>query len=67
MSWWRCGEGRGVAESVSMAWDSTHGEYVMRGEWKGCAVCGSPTNLGPVCRDLRCEIEHYEREGEGDD
>lgn len=39
----------------------------MRGEWKGCAVCGSPTNLGPVCRDLRCEIEHYEREGEGDD
>ena len=56
-----------MAESVSMAWDSTRGDAVMRGEWKGCAVCGSPTNLGPVCRDLRCEIEHYEREGEGDD
>lgn len=56
-----------MAESVTMAWDSAHGEEVMRGEWKACAVCGYPANLGPICRDLRCQIEYYEREGEGDD
>ena len=45
-----------MSEMVSMQWDSTSGEDVMRGEWKKCAVCGMPTNLGRVCTDLRCEI-----------
>jgi hypothetical protein len=45
-----------MRETVTMAWDSTHGEDVMRGEWKACQVCGSPTNLGPVCWDLTCEM-----------
>ena len=53
-----------MAESVSVAWDSTHGEVVMRGEWKGCRVCGSPTYLGPVCWDYRCAYLHYAETGE---
>jgi hypothetical protein len=24
-----------------------------------CVVCGSPTTQGPVCWDLRCEMERY--------
>ena len=53
-----------MSERVSMAWDSTHGEEVMRGEWKPCRVCGSPTNLGPVCDDMRCAYLHYMQTGE---
>lgn len=51
-------------EQVSVTWDSTEGQDVMRGEWKDCAVCGSPTNLGPVCGDYRCEYLHYQQTGE---
>lgn len=24
-----------------------------------CVVCGNPTTQGPVCWDLRCEMERY--------
>ena len=54
-----------MRERVTWEWASTHGEKVMRGEWKPCRVCGSPTNLGPVCCDYRCEYLAYQQTEEG--
>lgn len=51
-----------MPESVTTTWDSTHGEEVMRGAWKKCVECGAPTNLGPVCCDLRCEDQYNRKE-----
>jgi hypothetical protein len=41
--------------------DLTIPEYDMPPRWTTCAVCGNATSQPPVCHDLRCENEHYNR------
>ena len=41
--------------------DLTIPEYDMPPRWTTCVVCGNATSQPPVCHDLRCENEHYNR------
>ena len=41
--------------------DLTIPEYDAPPRWTTCVVCGGVTSQPPVCHDLRCENEHYNR------